>query len=184
MTFLANLLNRPQPLADPEAFAGFYERTHLSVFRYLMALRGDAAEAEDITAEAYLRAWKSRHSFQGSPEAALGWILTIARRRLVDQYRSNSARPVQAELSEELADEAQDAEAIFVDQEQIEQVLAALRSLPEQPREIVVLRYVLGWRVNEIAAHLDMPENNVSASLGRAVRRIQRSLESQGVIHG
>ncbi|TLN05422.1 sigma-70 family RNA polymerase sigma factor, partial [bacterium] len=45
------------------------------------------------------------------------------------------------------------------------------------------LRYVLGWRVNQIAVHLNMPENTVSVSLHRALHRLQDHLARQGAAY-
>jgi RNA polymerase sigma-70 factor, ECF subfamily len=180
VSFLARLFERTQPLANAEAFASFYESTHLNVYRYLMALRGGAQdEAEDITAEAYLRAWKNRHQFDGSAEAAFGWILTIARRILIDRYRL-AARAPETGLVDDLPDATLDAESLLVDAEQMEQVLTALHELPEHQREMIVLRYVLSWRVNQIAEHLEIPENTVSVNLRRAVKQVYDLLISQG----
>ena len=55
-----------------------------------------------------------------------------------------------------------------------ETLLALLQRLPDAPREIVVLRYLLGWPVQQIAAYLDTSENNISAALHRAILRLRR----------
>jgi len=180
VTFLGRIFERTGPLADAEAFASFYESTHLNVFRFIMALRGGVQdEAEDITAEAYLRAWKNRLQFDGSPDDALGWILTIARRILIDRYRFAS-RVAEIDLLDNVADEAPDIESILVVGEQMEQVLKALQNLSDMQREIMILRHMLGWRVTQIAAHLNIPENTVSVNLRRALKRTQETLASQG----
>jgi RNA polymerase sigma factor (sigma-70 family) len=48
-----------------------------------------------------------------------------------------------------------------------------LNKLPIQHKEILVLRYILGWRVKDIAAHLQMSENNVSATIRRKLKKLQ-----------
>ena len=180
MTFLARLFERTQPLASAETFASFYESTHLNVYRYIMALRGGRQdEAEDITAEAYLRAWKNRHQFDGSADAALGWVLTIARRILIDRFRIFSRLP-ETDLVDDLPDATLDAESILVAEERSGNVITALLTLPENQREIIVLRYVLGWRVNQIADHLGILENTVSVVLRRTLKRLQGMLASEG----
>jgi len=61
------------PLGTPASFSDFYERTHLPVFRYLYGLTGGPQEdVEDLTAEAFTRAWRARRNFQGDADAALG----------------------------------------------------------------------------------------------------------------
>lgn len=182
MRFFGRFTEQTQPLASSEAFAQFYESTHLDTYRYVMALCGGReSQAEDVTADAYLRAWKSRKSFSGSSEAAFGWLLTIARRLLIDEYRAESSRPLEAEISDDVLDDAPDAEALLLTREMTGQVIADLQYIPEKQREMVVLRYVLGWRVNQIADYLAVPENTVSVSLHRSLKRLQEILSLQGV---
>lgn len=140
MRFFKRFNEGARPLADAGAFAHFYESTHLNTFRYIMALTGGLeSQAEDITAEAYLRAWKNRLSFKGSSDAALGWILIIARRILIDRYRLMTTHPAGEDLSDDIADDNPDIEAILLTQELSGQIMAALQKLPEKQREMVVL---------------------------------------------
>jgi RNA polymerase sigma-70 factor (ECF subfamily) len=163
-------------LVDAQSFAAVYENTHRNVFRFLMALTGGLTqEAEDLTAETFLRAWDARRRFRGDEEAALRWLFTIARRLLIDRRRYAASRP-EADLDETAPDDAPDAETILIDAEQIQAVLDALQRLPGAQREMIVLRYMMDWRVNAIAAHMQMPENSVSVSMRRAMRQLQRWL--------
>lgn len=161
-------------------FARFYETSHLSLFRYVMVLcAGNQAEAEDITAEAFIRAWEKRQQFSGSAQAALGWVITIARHLLIDRRRSESARPAEAALDETLAGGEGSIEAILIDDDQLQQALAAIEGLPLPQRDIFTLRYVLGWRVKAIAAHLGLAENTVSVDLRRGLAKLQAQLAPQ-----
>jgi RNA polymerase sigma-70 factor (ECF subfamily) len=170
------------PLEDPDTFAQFYENTHQNTYRYIMALTGGIESlAEDITADAYLRAWKYRHRFTGSSDAAFGWVLTIARRILIDKHRTTSSHPPDTDLADNVVDDRPEAETILLSQELTGQVIEALQRLPENQREMVVLRHVLGWHVNQIAQHLAIPENTVSVSLRRSLKRLQEILVLQGV---
>lgn len=164
------------PLSSTAGFSAFYERTHLSLFRYLYGLTGGPQEeVEDLAAEAFTRAWRSRRSFDGDGPAALGWLMKIGRRLVIDSYRRRKARPL---MDDPIDDEVPEAAAPLEDTVQLdvdqETLLALLQRLPETPREIVVLRYLLGWPVNQIAAYQDTSENNISAALHRAILRLRR----------
>jgi RNA polymerase sigma-70 factor, ECF subfamily len=164
-------------LVPAENFARFYEQAHLSVFRYVMVLcAGDTAEAEEITAGAFLRAWEKRQQFAGSASAALGWVITIARNLLIDRRRSAALHPLEPLPEEDLPGPAGNIEDILVDGEQLQRVLAAVQSLPFPQRNMLTLRYALGWRVKDIAGHLSLPENTVSVDLRRALARLQKEL--------
>lgn len=167
-------------LQKSDDFARFYERSHIQVFRYVMVLcAGNQAEAEDITAETFLRAWEKRDQFSGSEAAALGWAITIARNLAIDRRRSERTRPDETDLAEDIADSSGGIEAVLVDSVQIQQALNAVQSLPFAQRDVLTLRYVLGWRVQDIARHLDKTENTVSVNLRRAVAKLQAQLISQ-----
>jgi len=163
-----------EQLSEAAQFDQFYQRTHLSVYRYIMALNGGVAnDAEDVTAEAYLRAWRTRHQFSGNENDATGWIITIARRIQVDRARYNQVRADEVDLDEIIASEEAQVEDLLLSQEQMAFVLEALQRLPDNQREMVVLRYVLDWPISQIARHLDMTENNVSVSLRRGLQRVR-----------
>ncbi len=182
LTRLWKSTRRAAPLSAASDFAAFYERLHLPVFRYIYGLTGGPREeVEDLTADVFARAWKARHTFddRASDEesgAALGWLLKIARRLVIDAYRRQRVRTVdeQTDLGELPALEIHPEQAALVE-EQRQTLWRLLQDLPEEPREILVLRYLLGWRVSQIALYLGKPENTLSVSIRRALKRLQQA---------
>lgn len=162
-------------IESPEDFARFYEETHLNVFRYVMVLcAGNQDEAEEITADAFFRAWEKRQQFSGNGTAALGWVITIARNILIDHRRSEGTHPTENMLDEELTDPEDSFEEILVGEEQTQSVLNSMQQLPFPQGDILILRYMFNWRVKAIAGHLGLTENNVSAHLHRAIAKMQK----------
>jgi RNA polymerase sigma-70 factor (ECF subfamily) len=162
---------RNSPITSPASFRELYDRNRLSVFRYVYALAGGSQDdAEDLTAETFLRAWKARHHFAGEMDSAIGWLIGIAKRLVIDEYR----RTVRAtrNLPTSLGSEST-PEQTAIQEEQQRLLLRLVADLPDEPREIIVLRYLLGWRVNEIARHLGASENKVSVSLHRTLSRLR-----------
>ncbi len=153
----------------------FYERTHHQVFRYAMVLCKNQADAEDVTAEAYHNAWRARRTLTGDENAAMAWIVTIARRIAIDKFRRTS-RCSEEEIDDGLTPSGVDLEEIVITGERTEQVLRAIAALSLPQRDIVVLRYLLGWHVNQIAEHLGISENTASVRLRRALARVQAAL--------
>jgi len=172
----AGFRRRAAPYHSAEAFSQLFESAHLSVFRYIYGLTGGPTqEVEDLTAEVFLKAWTARDSFEGSAEAALGWLLLIAKRLVIDAYRKRERQKTEPGI-EDLIVAAPDAsiEEQTITAEQIEILWSLLQDLPDDPREMLVLRYMLGWRVNRIAAHFGIVENTVSVTLRRTISRLQR----------
>jgi RNA polymerase sigma-70 factor, ECF subfamily len=172
------------PLQDRSSFENLYARAHLVVFRYIYGLHGGPVEeVEDLTADTFLRAWNARGRFRGDEAAALGWLLHIARNRTFDALRREKTqrgqRGVQLSLDEDLVElELPGQEATPEEQasfrEQAHILQAVLLSLPIEQREMLVLRYVLGWPVKRIGEHLDLLENTVSVNLRRALQRMRQ----------
>ena len=163
-------------IASSEAFAHLYEETHLLVFRYVLGLSGGPLqEAEDLTAETYTRAWKTRQHFNGDPGAAIGWLLRIARNLAIDLSRRRKVRQVNEDIPVELlVDPRLSPEMDVITRDQITTLWKMLRSLPAEVREMLVLRYMLGWQVREIAAHLGKNENTVTVTIKRALGSLQK----------
>lgn len=163
-------------LLNADAFTHLYETTHVFVFRYVYGLSGGPAqEAEDLTAETYARAWKTSQHFRGNERAALGWLLCIARNLAIDLARRRKVRNVNEDIRIELLiDPNLTTEADVITREQIEILWRMLDVLSEDIREMLVLRYMLGWQVKQIAEHLGMAENTISVTIRRALKNLQR----------
>jgi len=86
-------------LTNQETFSEFFEQTNMPVYRYLYGLTGGPPEeVDDLVAESYFRAWSARNSFRGDNNAALRWLLKIARHQMIDSYRRQKSAGVSASL--------------------------------------------------------------------------------------
>ena len=170
-----NLFRRKlnSPIASPDAFRDLYERNRLSVFRYIYGLTGGPqADAEDLTAETFLRAWKARHRFVGDSESATGWLIRIAKRLVIDEYRRTSQATRSLPAAPGSYGESNPEQDAIAD-EQKRLLITLLRDLPDEQREILTLRYLLGWRVTDIAGHVGVPENNISVTIHRTLSKLR-----------
>lgn len=167
------------PLAEAADFSELYESTYPSVYRYIYGLTGGPAqEAEDLCIETYLRAWKNRRQYHGETQDAIAWLIRIARNLVVDTYRYEMSRNdhLANELDDDaLADDTPTPEEHWIKREEREMVLDMLQTLSPQARETLVLRYILGWKVNEIAAYFEMLENTVSVNIHRSLERLKKN---------
>jgi len=167
-----NIFRQPNSsIASPAQFRTVYELNRLPVLRYVYALTGGSQDdAEDLTAETFLRAWKARHQFHGEMDSAIAWLIRIAKRLVIDDYRRTvrATRNLAAELNTEST-----PEQITVQSEQEGILFCLVAELPDEQREIVVLRHVLGWRVHDIAKHMGVSENKISVSLHRTLSKLR-----------
>lgn len=174
-------------LQDAESFGHLFSRSQLIIFRFIYGLHGGPLqEVEDLTCDAFLRAWKGRKSFSGDEHDALCWLFTIARHLVIDAHRRRKSHP---DDETELLDDAT-LNAMFISdqitpeeqtdrQEQFAHLWSLLQRIPDDKREMLVLRYMLGWQVKQIAAYLRMEENTVSVYIRRSLEQIRRSWQEE-----
>jgi RNA polymerase sigma-70 factor (ECF subfamily) len=167
-------------LQDPETFRDLYNHTQLIIFRFIYGLHGGPAEeVEDLTCDTFLRAWKARSGFKGNHHQALCWLFTIARHIVIDEHRRKKYQWERNNLSldSENIKEAwisthQTPEEETATSEQFTELWQRLQKLPDDKREILVLRYMVGWQVKQIAEYIHKEENTVSVIIKRCLEEI------------
>jgi RNA polymerase sigma-70 factor (ECF subfamily) len=173
---------RAVPYESAVAFGALYDRAYLPVYRYIYGLTGGPTqEAEDLTAETFLRAWRARRRFVGDEDAAVGWLIQIARNLVIDSHRRRNNRPLDGDIEQVILaapDASPEEQAAIAEQSQI--LWELLHQLPDDQREILVLRYMLGWPVKRIAGHFNLLENTVSVKLRRILERLRREWPQDG----
>ena len=168
-------------LREPESFQQFYNHNYLIVFRFIYGLHGGPTEdVEDLTADTFVRAWKSRHKFSGSEQAGLGWLLKIARNLVIDTHRRKKHQGFAQDIEQHIVPALeQGPEEQTEIREQVKTLWSLLNTLSDLQREILVLRYILGWRVQDISKYSEMKENTVSVYITRALRRLRQNWPTQ-----
>jgi RNA polymerase sigma-70 factor (ECF subfamily) len=161
-----------------DAFALLFERYELLVYRLCRGLLHGAA-ADDAAQEAFVRIWRSLHTYDGS--AALStWIYAVARNSCFTLMRSESTR---ARRFDSL-DEAQSMQFASepdapADAAAVRTVHEAVAGLPEKQRIVLQLFYWQDHSVEDVAKMLSMPEGTVKTLLHRARQRLATQLAGQ-----
>jgi RNA polymerase sigma-70 factor (ECF subfamily) len=171
----------PTMTTDFAASAEPYRRElHVHAYRML----GSFEEAEDAVQETFLRAWRSRDTFDGS-SAFRAWLYRIATNVCLDAIRRDNRRPRSRSLEslgevpwlqpypdrllDEIAPRETEPDAVAVARETIELAfLAAVQLLPPRQRAVLILREVVEWSARETATLLDMSVPAVNSALQRA----------------
>ncbi|MER6859481.1 sigma-70 family RNA polymerase sigma factor [Streptomyces pilosus] len=160
---------------DPAAVEHFVRALHRDVRHYVTYLSADPQAAEDLAQDTFLRALGSLHRFEGRSSART-WLLSIARRAVIDSYRHASARPRPADTDDwQAAAEGAQPRGLpgFDDGVALAELLDAL---PEERREAFVLTQLLGLPYAEAAELSDCPVGTVRSRVARARSSLIRSL--------
>lgn len=141
---------------------------------------GDRQAAEDVVQETLLRAWRHPESPAFTSEqlgAARGWLYTVARRIVIDEWRSRSVRPEKlvAEVPERLGTDPTDA---LVESRLIAD---ALQQLTPEHRAVLVEMFYRRSSVHETAGRLGIAEGTVKSRTHYALRALKLALSEMGV---
>ncbi|MFD5429063.1 sigma-70 family RNA polymerase sigma factor [Streptomyces sp. NPDC127084] len=152
---------------DADAVERFVRALHRDVLRYVAHLSGDPQSADDLVQDTFLRALGSLHRFEGR-SSARAWLLSIARRAVIDSYRYAASRPRLHDVPDwQLAVELAQPRDLpgFDDGVALLELLAAL---PPERREAFVLTQMVGLPYAEAAALSGCPIGTVRSRVARA----------------
>ena len=174
----AELVRRAQ--ADPQAFGDLYRRYVRRVYNYLYYRTGRVEDAEDLTAQTFVRALNHlpRYSERGLPFAA--WLLRIAHNLVANWHRDRSRhRLVSLEVWPVGVRASDDPEGTVAAQVEAERVRQAVRHLPPERQHLLVLKFVLGLSNAEIAQIMNRTEGAVKALLHRTIVALRQLLAAE-----
>jgi len=165
---------------EPAAVTRIYTAYAPALYRFFMAAVSDRHLAEDLTGTAFVSAIEALPRFRGPIEALGGWLFQIARHDLYD-YRRKQARsriePLEDNLNEAaLADGGVDPEELAIERVEGTRVLAALRELSSDQREVLLLRMAGGLTAPEVADILGKTTGAVKALQHRGLASLARVL--------
>jgi RNA polymerase sigma-70 factor (ECF subfamily) len=177
---------------DQQEFGGLVQQYQPELLVHCYRLLGSICDAEDMVQEAFLRAWRGRETFQGTGSLR-AWLYKIGTNVCLDYLKKSSRRyvprtrtaaadleePIPAAVREQiwlepfpddlLAIEEHNPERQIIEQETIRLAfVVALQVLPPRQRAVLILRDVLDWQANEVAALMNTSVSAVKSALHRA----------------
>jgi RNA polymerase sigma-70 factor, ECF subfamily len=177
---------------EAAAFATLVNRHRSAVFRFILRSVGQPQRAEDVLQETWLKVVRSSHEYEAKAKFTT-WLYTIARNLCVDHSRRESSRrfdesldsPVGEEmngvtLKDTVVDERVSTELTVHHLKLRPLIEAALNRLPEEQREVFVLREYQGIGFKEIAQIVQVNENTVKSRMRYALESLRKSLTDLG----
>ncbi|MGZ5357428.1 MAG: RNA polymerase sigma factor [Solirubrobacterales bacterium] len=173
------------------AFEELYRSSRDDVYAYVAGLLRDRSAAEEVTSQAFERAWRKRRQLEPERGPARAWLFGIARNAALDELRRRSRQAPMPDDSPLTASgggplfpvgrdpapgsgTADDPAGIAIRRTALRQAMA---SLSGRERELVSLKFFAGLSNAEIAAVIGTSESNAGTRLHRVVARLRRSLD-------
>ncbi|MCD4654471.1 sigma-70 family RNA polymerase sigma factor [bacterium] len=175
---------------DIAAFEVLLKRYQNQLFGFLIQSCRSRDRAEDLYQETFFRVVRSAGNYKTSASFRT-WLFTIARNLLIDEHRKTLTRPQETRtknhdtnefIDSTIVSETPDAERIMRSREIRETIQSALASLPEQQREMFLLRENAGLDFKEAARITACSVNTAKSRMRYALLRIREKLEQSGLI--
>ena len=153
------------------------------LYRFAMSIVGNAAEAEDIVQEVFIKMWQNRKNLTAlnSVEA---WGMKLTKNLSIDKLRSKHKRTTQLDKVIQLSSHHTTPDKAAELKDTVAQVRKLLLQLPTKQQEVLRLRDIEGLSYDEISSHTGLPLNQVKVNLFRARKQIRAQLlksESYGL---
>jgi len=165
------------PRTDSQLMQALHDEHAGPLWAYVVSLTGDRASAQDVVQETLLRAWRHPEVLDPAKGPVRGWLFTVARRLVIDDWRSRRSR------SETLTDTVPERPSPDDHERALQSwvVAEALRQLSREHRDVLVQCYYRGCSVAEAAATLGVPEGTVKSRTHYALLRLRLALAEMGV---
>jgi RNA polymerase sigma-70 factor (ECF subfamily) len=160
---------------DSEAFGLLYDHYQASVYRFLFYRTRSTALAEDLTSETFFRALRSMTNFRWQGKDFGAWLMTIARNLATDHFKAGRTRLELATEDMGVHDDATEGpESTVLAGLTNELLLKALKELPDEQRDCLIMRFLQGMSIAETAAVLGRSDGAVKQLQLRGVRNLAK----------
>jgi RNA polymerase sigma-70 factor (ECF subfamily) len=162
---------------DADALDLFYTRYNRLAFSLIFRIVGNRADAEDVLTDVFWQVWQQAARYDVARGKPLAWLLTIARTRAIDSFRSTSRVQLKTdELHPEKESPAAAEPDDFVRADMRHAVQEALRTLQEQQRIALEMAYLQGMSHTEIATALREPLGTVKDRIRTGMAHLRKRL--------
>ena len=164
---------------DSQALDALLERHLPMVYRFVsMRLGRDHADVDDVVQETLIGAARSIGSLRSRDGAVPAWFLTIARHKVADHFRRSPERT--EELDRQTPTEGHEVQAIVTERDRTRRLREAMRQLTSDQEEVVTLRFILGFDLEQTASISGRTLGAIKALQHRALASLQKLLLTEG----
>jgi RNA polymerase sigma-70 factor (ECF subfamily) len=160
---------------DRQVIGAIYDQYFSEVYRYAQYRVGDAAQAEDIASDVFVRLLEASQTGKGPRSNLKGWLIATASHIVMDQFRRRYRRAEET-LPETIPDNGLQPSMEFDQREQRQKVKDAYQTLTAEQQEVIALRFSQGHSLEETAAIMKRNVNAIKALQFRAFSALSREI--------
>lgn len=164
-----------------ETLSRWYELYSDAIFKYLCMLTRDYQTAQDLTQETFIRAFHHIDDFKQMNEK--GWLFRIAHNMTMDYFRKKKPLIAVEKLFLMKKDERPQPEDILEMREDIRELYKALGRMKKNYREVIILRKIKEFSIEETSLILNWSESKVKTTLHRAMKQLEQELNEEGYVY-
>ncbi len=162
---------------EAECLARLYDRHGRAVYSLALRILGDAAEAEEVSQDAFTQAWRQAGRYDRGRGAVIAWLLMMARSRAIDRLRARRSLPAGPGDPEPLvgllSDPGEGPEGAVISAERAARVRRALDGLPLVQRVAIELAFYEGLTHVEVAERLEVPLGTIKTRIRLGLARLR-----------
>jgi RNA polymerase sigma-70 factor (ECF subfamily) len=163
---------------DASAFASLYDMHLGRVYRYVYYQVGNRADAEDLTQQVFLQAWRAIRSYRRTNSPFIAWLITVAHNVVATFWRRHR-EAVPLELEPQTAARWADPEAEALAGFDRAAIRRAVLRLKREQQQVIMMRFIEQLGYADIAAALGKSEGNVRVIQHRALAELRRLLQRE-----
>ena len=162
---------------EANALDELLERLYPSIYRFVYVLMDGSESAKDITQETLVRFLKHIDTYQERCKIET-YVCSIALNLVRDEYRKHRRHP-EDELTIDIKDHKDDPHTLSMKQSQKDELMHCMKVLPEEQREVILLRYHQHFKIREIALLYGIKENTVKTRIRLGLKKLREEMERQ-----
>lgn len=165
---------------DEQSFINLYDELAPKIFKYCFFRVNSKEDAEDITSQVFLRTWDYLRLGKEIKNIK-GFLYQIAHNLIIDYYRKNKTnKKISLDEPENPIDVPE--KSIFIEDLNkrmlVDEVREKINLLPDNYKEVIILRYIDDLAIKEIAQIMKIKENNISVLLYRATEKLKKLIKT------
>jgi RNA polymerase sigma-70 factor (ECF subfamily) len=159
---------------DEAALGEIYDRYEAKIFSYIYRRVGDETQTEDLTAQVFMKMLQAIRDRKGWHSSFSGWLYRIAHNIVIDYYRQRDRRKdIALDDAPDLVSERDNPMLSTELKMAAEQLRFAMRQLTEDQEEVLILRFMEGYSIGEVAVMMNKTEGAIKALQYRAVANLR-----------